>query len=81
MGIPIVAHWVKNLTSIHQDEGSIPGLTKWVKDPKLLQTAEVVQIWCCRGCGVGLSCSSNSAPSLGTSICHRCSTKKKNDDY
>ena len=34
------------------------------------------QNWRCYGCGVGLSYSSDLTPSLGTSICHRFSTKK-----
>ena len=38
--------------------------------------ADAAQIWCCCGCGVGLSCSSNLTPSLETSICCRCSYKK-----
>ena len=32
-GVPAVVQQVKNLTRIHEDEGLIPGLTQWVKDP------------------------------------------------
>ena len=32
MGTPVVAQQVTNLTSIHEDEGLIPGLAWWVKD-------------------------------------------------
>ena len=31
-GVPIVAQEVKSLTSTHEDSGTIPGLTQWVKD-------------------------------------------------
>ena len=34
----IVAQWVTNPTSIHEDEGSIPGLPHWVKD--------CFELWC-----------------------------------
>ena len=27
-----MTHWVKNLTSIHENMGSVPGLGQWVKD-------------------------------------------------
>ena len=37
VGVSTVAQGVKNLTSIHEEAGLIPGLAQWVKDLVLLK--------------------------------------------
>ena len=81
-GVPTVAQLVKNLTSIHEVVGLIPGPAQCG-----LRIWHCHELWCWSGMwlrsGVAVavvkagSCSSSLTPSLGTSICCRCGLKKK----
>ena len=66
-----MGQWVKNLASIHEDEGLIPGLTRWVKDPVPLGSGVAMAMVSASGCDSDLT------PSLGTSTRCRCSPKNK----
>ena len=65
-GVPLRLSGLKTQHCLYEDTGSTPGLVQWVKDPVLLQgvaqVADVAWIQCCCGYGIGLSCSSSSAP-------------------
>ena len=70
VGVPIVVQQVKDLTSLHEDVALIPGLAQWGQGSSVaVAVAVAVEL--------AGSCSSDSTPRLGTSICYRCSPTKK----
>ena len=45
--------WLRTRPGVCEDAGSVPGLTRWVKDLALLQAS--AWVWHCCGCGVKLA--------------------------
>ena len=80
-GVAVMAQWVKNSTSIHEDLfqllASHSGLRIWrccelqARSQRWLASQVVVAV-VQAGC-----CSADLTPSLGISLCCRCSPKKK----
>ena len=52
LGIPVVAHQVADLISIHEDPGLIPGFTQWVEGSGIAVSCgvghrQVLDLLCC----------------------------------
>ena len=82
LGVPVMAQWLVNPTSIHEVVGSIPGLGG-------LRIRRCCELWCRLQSRLGSrfavavvlasSCSSDPTLSLGTSTCCGCHPQKTKD--
>ena len=76
-----MAQRVKNLTGVHEDAGSIPGLLSGLRIQCCYELWCRSQTWLGSRVAVTLvsvgSYNTDSTPSLETSIYHRCNPKKK----
>ena len=75
-GVPIMAQWVKNMTSIHvRSLASLSGL----RIRRCCKLQHRLRMWLRSNIAAAQAgnCSSDVTPSLRTSICCRCGHKKK----
>ena len=66
---------------VHEDVGSVPGLTQWVRIWHCYKLQCRSQMWCCHCCGSGCCCGTGLIPDMGTFTCHDCSQKKSCEVY